>query len=61
MTDEQQVRRAEEYGRQARRGGKRTDANPYRGNTPLVRSCHDSWLRGWQSQDSATKAQAGRG
>ncbi len=60
MTDLQQASKALEYGKQARRGGKRSGDNPYRGNTTHVRNLRAEWHRGWQLQDFEIKAQAGR-
>lgn len=47
---------ARENGKSARRNGQKIGANPYRGDTRLVRDLHNEWAMGWQAEDMARKA-----
>ena len=56
QSDRRSEAQAREQGAAARRGTRPIGANPYRGNTPLVRALHQAWDEGWQEQDRDLKA-----
>lgn len=56
MNDTLRTEQAKEQGRQAFRLGKPVGANPYRGDTTLVRSLSQAFRQGWEEARSAKRA-----
>ena len=56
MNDAVRIEQAKEQGRQASRTGKPVGSNPYRGNTPLVRSLSQAYRQGWEEARAAKRA-----
>lgn len=53
---EHDYERAGEEGRAARRGGRRREANPYRGPGEDTRWLHEAWDEGWLAEDEERSA-----